>query len=60
MLGTLLGIGVGAAVFIGAWSASGFADGHVSTGAVTLGVLGALMVTVLVALLGNSGHQEPE
>ncbi len=60
MLGTLLGIGVGAAVFVGAWSAAGLGEGHVSTGAMTLGVLGALSVAVFVSLLANAGHQEPE
>ena len=60
MLGTILGMGLGAAVLVGAWNAAGLADGHVSNGAVALGVLGALMVTGLVALLANAGHQEPE
>ncbi len=61
MLGTVLGIVVGAVVLVGAWSAAGSADGgFVSTGAVTLGVLGALSVAVLVSFLANAGHQEPE
>ncbi len=60
MLGTVLGIGVGTVVFVGAWSAAGFADGFVSTGAMTLGVLGALSVATFVAFLANAGHQEPE
>ena len=60
MLGVILGVGVGAAVFVGTWAASGLDVGHVSTGAVTLGTLGALGVGVLVALLGNTGHQTPE
>ena len=60
MLGTLLGIGLGAAVLTGAWTAANLADGHVSNGATTLGVLGAIMVAALVALLANAGHQEPE
>ena len=60
MLGTILGIGLGVVILVGAWSAAGFADGFVSTGAVTLGVLGALSVATFVALLANAGHQEPE
>lgn len=60
MLGTVLGIAVGAAVLVGAWQAAGFAEGFVSTGAVTLGVLGALSVAVFVYFLANAGHQEPE
>ncbi len=60
MLGTVLGVVAGAAVFVGSWSAAGFAEGFVSTGAVTLGVLGALSVATLVSYLANAGHQEPE
>lgn len=61
MLGTVLGVVVGATVLVGAWQAAGFSDeGFVSTGAVTLGVLGALSVAVFVSFLANAGHQEPE
>ncbi len=60
MLGALLGIGVGAVVLVGTWSASSLGEGHVLTGAMTLGILGAIMVTVLVSVLANAGHQEPE
>ena len=61
MLGTVLGIVLGVVILVGAWSAAGFTDeGFVSTGAVTLGVLGALSVATFVAFLANAGHQEPE
>ncbi len=60
MLGTVLGVGLGVVILVGAWSAAGLADGFVSTGAVTLGVLGALSVATFVAFLANAGHQEPE
>ena len=60
MLGTLIGLGMGAAIFAGAWSASSFGEGHVSTGAMTLGVLGAISVVVLVSVLARLEHQGPE
>lgn len=60
MLGTLIGLGMGAAIFAGAWSASSFGEGHVSTGAMTLGILGAISVTVLVSVLARLEHQGPE
>ena len=60
MFGTLVGIGIGGAVFVGAWSAAGLEEGYVSTGAVTLGVLGAFSVAVLVSFLANASHQGPE
>ncbi len=60
MLGTLFGLGMGVAIFVGAWSASSFGEGHVSTGAMTLGVLGAISVTVLVSVLARLEHPGPE
>ena len=60
MLGTLFGLGMGVAIFVGAWSASSFGEGHVSTGAITLGVLGAISVTVLVSVLARLEHPGPE
>lgn len=60
MLGTLIGLGMGVALFVGAWSASSFGEGHVATGAVTLGVLGAISVTVLVSVLARLEHPGPE
>ena len=60
MAGTIFGIGFGLAVLGGAWSASSFSEGFVSTGAITLGVLGALSVATLVTLLGTAGHAGPE
>ena len=60
MLGTVLGIGVGLAILGGTWAASNLADGLVSTGAMSLGVLGALMAGFFIAIIGNTGHPEPE
>ena len=60
MLGTLIGLGMGASIFAGAWSASSFGEGYVSVGALTLGVLGAISVAVLVSVLARFEHQGPE
>ena len=60
MLGTLIGLGMGAAIFAGAWPASSLAEGHVSTGAMTLGALGAISVAVLVSVLARFEQEGPD